>query len=89
MPSPLSANIDYVFTVDASKPASVPSLKAATATIKSTIASQQQAAANAVLQNDFTKKWTSRTTCASGFIVTPSCGNAPKASSTGATGATG
>ena len=79
----------YVFTVDASKPASVPSLKAATATIKSTIASQQQAAANAVLQNDFTKKWTSRTTCASGFIVTPSCGNAPKASSTGATGATG
>jgi foldase protein PrsA len=77
----------YVFTVDSSKAASVPSLKAATATIKQALISQQQTAANATLTNDFTKTWEARTTCRAGYVVSPSCGNAPKTSSTGATGA--
>ena len=47
----------------------------------------------AALESEFVKKWTPRTTCASGYIVAPSCGNAPKTSSTSsattpATGAT-
>jgi hypothetical protein len=70
-----------------SKAASVPSLKAATATIKQALISQQQTAANATLTNDFTKTWEARTTCRAGYVVSPSCGNAPKTSSTGATGA--
>lgn len=77
----------YVFTVDSSTPRSVPTLKAATPTIKQTLSSQQETAANAALDTDFTSKWTSRTTCATGYIVS-SCGNAPKTSSTSATGAT-
>jgi parvulin-like peptidyl-prolyl isomerase len=85
----------YVFTVDSVTPARVPTLKQETATIRSTIASSQEAAASSKLQADFTVKWTARTTCATGFIVS-SCKNAPKTStssssgaSTGATAATG
>jgi foldase protein PrsA len=79
----------YVFTVDSSTPAKVPTLAAETKTIRSTIAATQEAKASAALESDFTKKWTQRTTCASGYIVT-SCGNAPKtsSSSTASTGAT-
>jgi len=78
----------YIFTVDSATAASVPSLKAATAGIRSTIASTQETKANAALQADFTSKWTSRTVCATGYIVAPACGNAPKSSPTSATGAT-
>jgi foldase protein PrsA len=77
----------YVFTVDSAKPASVQSLTQAHATIRADVAQQHQAAANALLQSDFTKKWTGLTKCASGFIVS-SCSNAPKTSSTAATGVT-
>jgi foldase protein PrsA len=84
----------YVFTVDSSTPASVPSLKAATPGIRSTLTSSQASAAEAKLSADFTKTWVSRTTCASGYIVAQACGNAPKtstssSSTTPATGATG
>jgi foldase protein PrsA len=81
----------YVFTVDSTAPSSQESLAKATPTIKALIASQQTTAANAALQADFTKKWTARSHCRSGFVVAPSCSNAPKGStaSTGATGATG
>ncbi len=79
----------YVFTVDSSTPASVPTLKQATSQIKSTIASTNQTKATAALQSAFTKTWPSRTTCATGYIVASVCGNAPKAPSTSATGATG
>jgi len=82
----------YLFTVDSITPAKVPSLKADTATIRMTIASAQESKATAALETDFVKKWTPRTTCASGYIVAPSCGNAPKtstsSSTTPATGAT-
>ena len=77
----------YVFTVDSTTPGTTQTLQQATATIRATIASQQESAANALLQADFTKKWAKLTKCSSGFIVSPSCGNAPTA--TGATGATG
>ena len=75
----------YVFTVSKSTPASVPSLTKATPTIKSAIIQAQQTKANAALQADFSKGWTGRTTCATGYIVSPSCGNAPKASTTATT----
>jgi foldase protein PrsA len=82
----------YVFTVNSITPAVTPTLAAETATIRQTIASQQESKATAALQSEFVKKWTPRTTCASGYIVAPSCGNAPKtstsSSTTPATGAT-
>ncbi len=78
----------YVFTVDSSTPASVPTLKAATAEIQQTLAGLQQTKANAALTNDFSVKWTKRTVCSAAYMVTPSCGNAPKSSTTSPTGAT-
>ncbi len=78
----------YVFTVDSITPASTPTLKAETPTIRTTLASQQQAAASAALQADFAKKWTARTTCRSGYTFAPYCGNAPAAPASSATGAT-
>jgi foldase protein PrsA len=77
----------YVFTVDSRTPGKVQSLAEATSTIKSTIAAAQEQKANAKLENDFSKKWTDLTKCATGYIVSPSCSNAPKTGSTGATGA--
>ena len=77
----------YVFTVDGTTPGKTQTLKEATPTIKATIQANKESAANAVLQADFSKKWTSLTKCASGYIVTPSCSNAPKSGATGATGA--
>jgi len=76
----------YVFTIDSTTPGKVQSLKEATTTIRATIAAEQETKANASLQADFTKKWAQLTKCATGFIVAPSCGNAPK-TTTGATGA--
>jgi foldase protein PrsA len=78
----------YVFTVDTTTPGTTQTLKQATTTIRATIAADQQAAANAKLQADFTTKWAQLTKCSTGYIVPTSCGNAPKAPSTGATGAT-
>ena len=83
----------YVFIVDSSTPGTTQTLAQATPTIRATIAAEQQTAANAKLQSDFTKKWAQLTKCSSGYVVPTACGNAPKASSTtsattGATGAT-
>jgi foldase protein PrsA len=82
----------YVFTVDSITPAKVPTLAAETSTIRSTISTAQVSRATTALENEFVKKWTPRTTCAAGYIVSPSCGNAPKtstsSSTTPATGAT-
>jgi foldase protein PrsA len=78
----------YIFTVDSVTPQKVESLKAATATIKAAIAAANVKKANAALSKEFTTKWTAMTKCASGYIVSPSCSNAPKTTSTGATGAT-
>ena len=78
----------YVFTVDSTTPGKVQTLLEATPTISATIAAEQQSAANTALQADFSKKWATLTKCSSGYIVAPSCGNAPKSTPTGATGAT-
>jgi foldase protein PrsA len=76
----------YVFTVDSITPSSVPSLKAETATIRSVITQQQVAKAENALQAGLTKKWTPRTNCRAGYVVT-FCSSAPT-TSTAATGAT-
>jgi hypothetical protein len=78
----------YIFTVDSVTPQKVESLKAATATIKAAISTANVSKANAALSKEFTTKWTAITKCATGYIVAPSCSNAPKTTSTGATGAT-
>jgi foldase protein PrsA len=78
----------YVFTVDKTTPGKVQSLKEATTTIRATIAAEQETKANAVLQSDFTVRWAHLTKCATGYIVAPSCGNAPKTPATGTTGGT-
>jgi foldase protein PrsA len=76
----------YVFTVDSITPSSVPSLAAETATIRSLITQQQVAKAENALQSGLTKKWSPRTSCRSGYVVSL-CSNAPT-TSTAATGAT-
>jgi hypothetical protein len=81
-------NAQIVFTVDAVTAAVTPTLSKATTEIKSAITSTRETAAQTVLTNDFTKTWPSRTTCASDYITATVCGNAPKTSSTSATGAT-
>ena len=80
----------YVFTVDSTTPGTTQTLAQATPTIRATIAAEQQSAANAKLQTDFTKKWVQLTKCSSGYVIPTSCGNAPKTTTTptGATGAT-
>jgi foldase protein PrsA len=79
----------YVFTVDSTVPGKTQTLKQATTTIKATISASQESKANAKLQSDFSKKWAQLTKCATGYIVATSCSNAPKTSSTGASGAAG
>jgi foldase protein PrsA len=76
----------YVFTVDSITPSSVPSLAAETATIRSLITQQQVAKAENALQTGLTKKWSPRTSCRAGYVVSL-CSNAPT-TSTAATGAT-
>jgi foldase protein PrsA len=78
----------YVFTVDSATPAVVPTLAQAKAQIKTALTEANQTTLNAALQNDFTKVWPSRTTCAAGYLIASTCSNAPKTSSTSATGAT-
>jgi len=77
----------YVFTVDKVTPSSLQSLKTASATIKALLISQQVTAAERALQTGFSKKWTARTNCRAGYVVAPSCPNAP-VTSTSSTGAT-
>jgi foldase protein PrsA len=76
----------YVFTVDSITPSSVPSLAGETATIRSLITQQQVAKAENALQTGLTKKWSPRTSCRAGYVVSL-CSNAPT-TSTAATGAT-
>ena len=76
----------YVFTVDSVTPSSVPSLASDTATIRSLITQQQVAKAENALQTGLTKKWSPRTNCRAGYVVSL-CSNAPT-TSTAATGAT-
>jgi hypothetical protein len=78
----------YIFTVNSITPQKVESLKAATATIKAAISAANLSKANAALSKEFTTKWTALTKCATGYIVATACSNAPKTTSTGATGAT-
>jgi foldase protein PrsA len=78
----------YVFTVTKATAASVESLAAARSTIKSTLSSSAENAALAKLEDQFVTKWKTRTHCASGFLVSEVCANAPAAASTGASGAT-
>jgi parvulin-like peptidyl-prolyl isomerase len=78
----------YIFTVDSITPQKVVSLKAATATIKAAISAANESKANAALDKEFTTKWVGITKCATGYIVASACSNAPKTTSTGATGAT-
>ena len=79
----------YVFTVDSSTPEKVTSLKQATAGIKAAIQTSQESAANTKFGDSFESTWSSRTKCATGYIVATYCGNAPKTGSTGSTGAAG
>jgi foldase protein PrsA len=79
----------YVFTVNSSTPGKTETLKQETSTIRATISASQESAANAALQSDFTNKWTKLTKCATGYIVSPSCSNAPKTGATGSSGAAG
>ena len=76
----------YVFTVDSATPSSVPSLAKETPTIRSLLVQQQVAAALSALQTGLSKKWTARTHCRSGYVVSL-CAGAPT-TSTAATGAT-
>jgi parvulin-like peptidyl-prolyl isomerase len=77
----------YVFTVTKSLPASVESLTAATASIKSSLSATRLQAAEQALQTGFVAKWKKRTQCASAYLDPMICENAPTAS-TGASGTT-
>jgi foldase protein PrsA len=77
----------YVFEVTKSIPKSVESLASEKTTIKDQLVSAAQTAAVDKLRNSFVKKWQARTTCASAYMVTQVCGNAPAASTT--TGSSG
>jgi foldase protein PrsA len=77
----------YVFTVTKATAASVESLASARTTIKKDLQSTAENAALAKLEDQFVTKWKSRTHCASGFLASEVCANAP-AASTGASGTT-
>jgi foldase protein PrsA len=71
----------YVFTVTGVTPASQQSLAQARATIKQTLASQNQQKALDAFIKDFTKRWKAKTTCSDGYKTTD-CKNGPKATPT-------
>jgi foldase protein PrsA len=71
----------YVFTVTGITPASQQTLAQARATIKQTLASQNQQKALDAFVKDFTKRWKAKTTCSSGYKTTD-CKNGPKATPT-------
>jgi len=78
----------YVFKVTGSTPRSVESLAAASATIKAQLVDTQETTALNKLKTSFTKSWKSRTTCASAYMDSAVCSNAPASSST-STGTSG
>jgi foldase protein PrsA len=78
----------YVFQVTEAIPKTVESLKEASATIKEQLAQTDENAAVDKLRTSFTKKWKARTTCASGYLTSEVCANAPATSSTGTSGTT-
>jgi foldase protein PrsA len=80
----------YVFKVDSISKASQQSEKEAHDTILNIIRSQQEQDALNKFVADYQKRYTKKTNCAKGFVIS-SCKNAPKAKkgATGATGATG
>ncbi|HUB76181.1 MAG TPA: peptidyl-prolyl cis-trans isomerase, partial [Solirubrobacteraceae bacterium] len=78
----------YVFEVTAALPKSVETLKAASPSIKVELQSLAQNKAIDKLRTSFTAKWKARTTCASAYLDSNVCGNAPVAASTGASGTT-
>ncbi|HEX2015580.1 MAG TPA: peptidyl-prolyl cis-trans isomerase [Solirubrobacteraceae bacterium] len=67
----------YVFRVQKITPATQQSLAQASPQIKQLLASQGSQKALETFVKGFKKKWTSKTTCRTGYIV-PSCSNAPK-----------
>jgi foldase protein PrsA len=78
----------YVFKVTGASAASVGSLKTEQKAIKLQLTEAAQTAAVDKLRTTFLKKWRSRTTCASGHLISDVCGNAPATASTGASGTT-
>jgi foldase protein PrsA len=71
----------YDFTVTGITPASQQSLAQAKATIKQTLASQNQQKALDKFVKDFTKRWKSKTECSADYKTTD-CKNGPKATPT-------
>jgi foldase protein PrsA len=78
----------YVFTVTKVTAASRQTLAQATPTIKQLLAGQQQQNAINKFSGDFAKKWTNKTNCRSGYVVTD-CKNAPKPKTTSTAATTG
>jgi foldase protein PrsA len=76
----------YVFEVSKITPASQQTLEQAKATIKQTLASQNQQKALDAFVKDFRKRWKEKTDCREGFR-TQDCKNAPKATPTPTPGA--
>jgi foldase protein PrsA len=83
----------YVFRVTKIHPATTQSLAQAKATIKQTLASQNQQKALDTYINGFKSRWRAKTNCSKGYI-TSDCSNGPKPTPTptaaaGTTGTTG
>jgi foldase protein PrsA len=76
----------YVFEVSKITPASQQTLEQAKATIKQTLASQNQKKALDAFVKDFRKRWKEKTECREGYR-TQDCKNAPKATPTPTPGA--
>jgi foldase protein PrsA len=74
----------YIFTIDKIIPAKAQTLAQATAAIRAQISQGQVTAAESALQAQVQKKWQSRTSCRSGYVVSDCAGQ-----STGSTGASG
>jgi foldase protein PrsA len=78
----------YVFEVTESLAKTVEPLKTASSAIKLELQSSGENTALDKLRSSFEAKWKARTTCASSFLDSSICGNAPASSSTGSSGTT-
>lgn len=78
----------YVFKVTTALAKTVEPLKTVSAAIKQQLVQAKNTAAVNSLRTSFTKKWKARTTCATGYLDSTVCGNAPATASTGSSGAT-
>jgi foldase protein PrsA len=78
----------YIFRVQKVTRASQQTLQQATPTIQQALVAQQQQSTLTAFVTKFNKKWKSRTTCRTGYVI-PSCSNAPKSSTTTTPGSTG